>query len=555
MTDSIPPNLKHAQLRAPNTKINIEEIVNFANNTPGLDPSKKAIDKLTLLFLGRPIHIKPQDAIPLDVLERANSTQEVVDFQHFCRQTKKYCDLFPLECDDKTPKFTLQLDSYTAWDAVHEWWTGRMDAIQNISKLDNGWYPHAIKLFSRYQTFALLGEQNWWRDGLGVRKYVPVVDAEAKSTKVAPREIKRVKDGISSPPKKRRICANRVDKSPIEPEKQYETDPSRTELLQQLKTARDTIAALELNASVLVQQLTIEQRENVTLRRECVDLKNVLADNEIQRGQLETYLMAERQSKISEMGVSNTCEENLIAENAKLRRKLHTLSIPEEGNLADADLERLTKRRHLTLPDAKHRIDVRGFFQYHEVLERWGGEDPKNHNELVLWFRGLNDRGTAPRGAQFWLDAMKSFGYDPKPYDDINKGHPLKLEVEHMLCQNMCGEQSSLLRGIMNLYALEGGFNRTVDFTQTNTRAKQAFFGKRTVTNHRGYVRWRDTGNNRYLPSLYFLRSVQCTDMELCTPRYMSSGLRSSGMTRQLRIVVGRENEEDCQEVPILLLK
>jgi len=304
-------------------------------------------------------------------------------------------------------------------------------------------------------------------------------------------------------------------------------------------------------------KLREQQLELFTLRGENVELKHTLEENERTRGQLETDLLAERSSRrpISVDPLVNPLVEELVEENAKLKRKIHGLSSTEGGSLADAELQRITKRRKLTLPDAKHRIDVRGLFQYHEVLHRWGGQDPKDYNDLTKWFRGKNDLALAPSGAQFWLNAMKAFGYDPQAYDAISPKHPLKLEIEHLYTQSLCGEDSSLRNGIMNLYLLENGYNRSAEFKESNTIAKLAFFGKRTLSNHRAYVRWRDTRDNRKLPSTSFLRSVHCTDTDLCTPRYMSSGLRSTGMTRQLRLVATKKNAQADERVPILVLK
>lgn len=332
----------------------------------------------------------------------------------------------------------------------------------------------------------------------------------------------------------------------------------------ELRTLEDTIAFYE-------DQLRRRDRELLVTRTENVRLLRALEDVEIERGRLETDLAAERNSKMLVQGldplsdvqqteVHDTRAENaklkrriaslelsdvqrtdfndMRSENAQLKRRIDSLTCEEPGDdtLAEADLKRVAKRRQLTLPDAKYRIDVRGFFQYHEVRERWGDADPNDYNQLVQWFRGKNDRKSAPPGAKFWLDMLLTFGHDPQPYDEIPKNHPLKLHVEHMFCQNMMGEDSSLRNGMMNLFALEGGFNMSVEFKESNTRAKLAFFGSKTAKNHKAYVRWRDTKDNRYLPSMHFLQSVHCTDTELCAPRYMASGLRSTGRTRQLRL-------------------
>jgi len=298
------------------------------------------------------------------------------------------------------------------------------------------------------------------------------------------------------------------------------------------KTKRD----LEIE----IEQLKLEL---IQVKTELIRVKNLLETSEIKQGHLETDVIATQNSQdeigeIEEMtGAHVTRNEitKLRTENLKLKRQLEESEDPCNLTLAEADLNRVAKRRDLIIPSPKYRIDVRGFWQYHEVRERWGHQDPKDYNEIIRWFRGKNDRKNAPPGAKFWLDMLVMFGHDPAPYDDIPNQHPLKMHVEHMFCQNMMGENSSLRNGMMNLYALESGFNTTVEFKESNTRVKLAFFGSRTERNHRAYLRWRDTGDNRNLPSMFFLRSVHCTDTDLTTPRYMASGLRSTGMTRQPR--------------------
>lgn len=320
--------------------------------------------------------------------------------------------------------------------------------------------------------------------------------------------------------------------------------PRRTIRSVEYQVIGEEVRALEDERERLRQRICQQEHELIQVRTENVELRRALEDNEIQYGHLETDLSAERNSKVLVQGldfVSNVQQEqceSLERENAQLKRRIVSLTSedPEDGTLAEADLKRVAKRRQLALPDTKYRIDVRGFWQYWEVLQRWGDEDPKEYRELVQWFRGKNDKKNAPPGGKFWLDMLVQFGHDPIAYDEIPTNHPLKLHVEHMFCQNQMGEDSSLRNGLMNLYALEGGFNLSAEFKESNTRAKLAFFGRRTERNHRAYLRWRDTKNNRDLPSMCFLRSVHCTDTELTAPRYMASGLRSTGMTRQLRL-------------------
>ena len=322
------------------------------------------------------------------------------------------------------------------------------------------------------------------------------------------------------------------------------------------------LRALEHERELLQQRLHQQECELITVRTENVGLRRKLEENEIQCGQIETDLIAAQNSDMlaQDVDLNQSLHQQVAladlevvrSENTLLRRQLTSIlsEDPDDTSLAESDLKRVAKRRQLPLPDPKHRIDVRGFFQYEEVRMRWGHEDPKEYNELVMWFRGKNDKPGMPSGGQFWLDMLKTFGHDPINYDDISKNHPLKLHVEHMFCQNQMGEDSSLRNGMMNLYALEGGFNMAIEFKESNTRAKLAFFGQRTERNHRKFLRWRDTKDNRHLPSMFFLRSVHCTDQELCASRFMCSGLRSTGMSRQLRLTdVRKERQKAADDV------
>ena len=210
------------------------------------------------------------------------------------------------------------------------------------------------------------------------------------------------------------------------------------------------------------------------------------------------------------------------------------------ASLGDQQLGALVQRRkQLRLPAVEHRVDLRGFWQYFEVRERWGGADPRRYEEIVEWFRGRNDRPGTPRGAQVWLDLCRVCGQDPRPYDAIPATDPMKLTVEHYFCQAMAGDWSVLRNGLMGLYAVESGFNNSAEFKTLDSLAEQAFLGQRSYRNHCAYLSWLHTARNHELPSLAYLQSTHCTDTMLTTPIYLSSGLRASGRTRQLYLPFG----------------
>ena len=205
----------------------------------------------------------------------------------------------------------------------------------------------------------------------------------------------------------------------------------------------------------------------------------------------------------------------------------------------NAQLIALAQRRNLRVPAAECRVDRRGLWQFFEVRERWEGRDPRCYSEVVAWFRGTSDRPGKPRGAQFWLDLCAHCGQDRAPYDEVSVNDPMKITVEHWYSQSMAGDRHGLLHGWMNLHAVEWGFNNSLDFKSSDSPAEQQFLGLRAYRMHRSFLNWFNTSKNSELPTLAFLQSTHCTDTDMATPIYLSSGLRHSGLTRQLFLPFG----------------
>ena len=203
------------------------------------------------------------------------------------------------------------------------------------------------------------------------------------------------------------------------------------------------------------------------------------------------------------------------------------------------ELATLAKRRGLHVPAAEHRVDRRGFWQFFEVRERWGGADPRKYEDITLWFQGKNDTPGTPQGAQVWLDLCRWCGHDPRPYNTIAVTDQWKLSVEHWFSQCMAGDWSVLRNGLMGLFAVELGFNNSAEFKTSDSLAEVAFLGQRSHRNHRAFINWLHTKRNNQLPSLAFLQSTHCVDTALATPVYLSSGLRATGRTRQLYLPFG----------------
>jgi hypothetical protein len=208
-------------------------------------------------------------------------------------------------------------------------------------------------------------------------------------------------------------------------------------------------------------------------------------------------------------------------------------------SLANQELMRLGQRRKIQLPLQQHHVDRRGIWQVYEIREQWGGADPDSYMHVTRWFKGqYPDRGRAS-GRQVWLDLLRWAGQDPRPYDDIPSNDPFKLSIEHLFCQSMAGDWKVLKHGLMSLYAVEMWLNNSAEFKGNGSLAERAFLGHRTYQNHLQFMNWLHTGKNYRLPSLAFLQSTACTDTELATPIYLSSGMRVSGLTRQLYLPYG----------------
>lgn len=205
----------------------------------------------------------------------------------------------------------------------------------------------------------------------------------------------------------------------------------------------------------------------------------------------------------------------------------------------ETQLVALAQRRKLRVPPTEYRVDRRGLWQFFEVRERWEGQDPKCYSETIEWFKGKNDRPGKPRGAQFWLDLCAHCGQDRVPYEELSANDPMKITVEHWYSQSMAGDRHGLLHGWMNLHAVEWGFNNTLDFKSCDSPAEQQFLGLRAYRMHRSFLNWFNTSRNSELPTLAFLQSTYCTDTDMTTPIYLSSGLRHSGLTRQLFLPFG----------------
>ena len=222
--------------------------------------------------------------------------------------------------------------------------------------------------------------------------------------------------------------------------------------------------------------------------------------------------------------------------------------------IGDHQLVEISKRKGVPLPPAKTRIHIRGLYQFHEVLERFGSGDPTNYSDIIGWFK--TNRGslpTHPDGRKVWLDLCKTLGYEPQAYDKTPTNDPLKLQIEHWFCQHLAGDRKVLINGIVGLYMCEQAYNNSPEFKCAGSPAKDAFFGPRAAKLQQNFIDWVNTKENYKLPSTCFLQSTFANGFEdITTPIYLSSGLRATGRTRQLMLpFLKRDQPDSCGEMPV----
>lgn len=144
-------------------RIDFADIERFVfDDAPGIDTVDcKALQALFGLWCGKPMVARPK-SVPADVVAAANNDPKVLYFATFCENRA----LFSVaeDGDRRAPIFTLQTDLFACYDACYDWWLYRMQKLDGLTKLDNGWHKHGIRLLARFQQFKLFGTQMWWTD-------------------------------------------------------------------------------------------------------------------------------------------------------------------------------------------------------------------------------------------------------------------------------------------------------------------------------------------------------------------------------------------------------
>lgn len=206
------------------------------------------------------------------------------------------------------------------------------------------------------------------------------------------------------------------------------------------------------------------------------------------------------------------------------------------ASIGESQLVALCKRNKVRLPSLAVRGDARcrSLMRMWEIADRWDFCDPPKYEDIKLYFRGLNDKAGKAPGKRVWLDLCTHCGQDRRDYDAIPGNDPMKLSIEHWFKQCLSGDREVFRRGLAWMDAVELGINNSGDFKTLDGPAQAAFLGNKMTRVRRALTAWTNTGTNHTLPSLCFLQSTFCP-MDVDTSMfYLCSGLRHTGMTRQL---------------------
>lgn len=158
-----PKGYDEARESASDSRIAFEDVERFVfEEAPGIDTADcKSLTSLRSVWEGGKTTVNPK-SISGELVEAANKDPKVLFFSKFCEDLNLFESV---ETEGKSvPVFTLKTDLYACYDACYDWWIYRMNKLNNLSKLDNGWLKHGIRLLARFQEYKLLKTQSWWRD-------------------------------------------------------------------------------------------------------------------------------------------------------------------------------------------------------------------------------------------------------------------------------------------------------------------------------------------------------------------------------------------------------
>ena len=149
---------------ASDAHITVSDMQAFVQAHPrACDDKRKGLSYITKIINGDPARAHKRKITPEEVpiLEMANLDPKMLYFAVFCKGHATYNALFETSIDGLTPEFTLQTDAYSTWDAASDWAQWRIQRAENVSKFDNGWYRHGIRLLMYYQIYQFTGRKLW----------------------------------------------------------------------------------------------------------------------------------------------------------------------------------------------------------------------------------------------------------------------------------------------------------------------------------------------------------------------------------------------------------
>lgn len=205
MLPKAPENYEAILSQAPNDRILLKDLEGFLAHKPGLD--KPCMSNSSRWWYEK--LLENRTAIKAETIPHGVVVgREFQSFPHWVRSQPDWQN--HVEIDGDNVVIGLKTNMYRLWDAVDAWTKYRQS--KTGTKLDNGWYRHAVRLAARYQWWALTGTENWHPPASG-RKAISkkrVREGEAKliASPYFHASADQSKDERSAPPIVERIACN-----------------------------------------------------------------------------------------------------------------------------------------------------------------------------------------------------------------------------------------------------------------------------------------------------------------------------------------------------------
>jgi hypothetical protein len=158
MANKCPVGYYTALESAEGNLITLEDIERFVVEKPGIDrPARSNSSRWWYEKLITNNTVIKSSTIPQGVIV----TDKFHFFPQFVRSEPYWNERVVLDGDNLV--ISMKTDMYTLWDAIDAWTKYRQETTG--TRLDNGWYRHAVRLAARYQWWTLKGEENWHPQG------------------------------------------------------------------------------------------------------------------------------------------------------------------------------------------------------------------------------------------------------------------------------------------------------------------------------------------------------------------------------------------------------